>query len=158
MPEDEIKKLFYKIYLEGKYKTYINDLVFDVIQKSGIFESILLINELENLDQERKHRILKLITVQKQFYTKNDLEDFKKIIFLVQKKFPINVEYIKKKRLLSEKEDSFWVCSCGNKNEINLKYCDFCFLDKYGFKKSSVGPAQAIKYLEGCIEFMETLK
>jgi len=157
LPKEKIKGLLYRIYLEGKYKYYISDLVFEIIQQSSIFNSMLLIKELENLDQERKHRILKLITVPKQFYIKDDVEDFKKLKYLVQDKFPINVEFIKKKRLLSEKEDSFWVCSCGNKNDIDLKYCKFCVLDKYGFKKSSIGPAQAIKYLEGCIEFMETL-
>lgn len=157
LPEDEIKELLYRIYLEGKYKNYIIDLVFDVIQHLGIFDSTLLTKELENLVPERKYRILKLITVAKQFYTKDDIQEFRKIQKLIKDKFPITVEFTTKKRLLSDKEDSIWICSCKSKNDLNLINCQSCGSDKYGFKQNSIGPVQANDYLDGCIEFMEKI-
>ena len=157
LPKEEIKGLLYKIYLEGKYKYYISNLVFEIIQQSSIFDSSLLINELENLNLEIKYRIFDLITISKQVYTKEDIQPFKVLLNLVKERFPITVEFTKKKRLLSGKEDDIWVCSCKTKNEMEVKYCEKCRLDKYGFKEKSVNPPEVVEYLEGCIEFMETL-
>ena len=157
LPKEEIKGLLYKIYLEGKYKYYIKDLVLEIIQQSSIFDSTLLINELQNLNIERKYRIFDLITVGKQVYVKEDIETFKILLNLVKERFPITVEFAKNKRLLSGKENDIWVCSCKTKNDMEVKYCEKCKLDIYGFNGESIKPPTVVEYLEGCIEFMETL-
>ena len=157
LPEDEIKVLFYQIYLDGKYPNYISNIIFEIINNLGISDSLSLISELENITPEKKYRIFNLVAVHRSIYTKEDLPLFKTLLKLIEETFPITVEFTKKKRLLSSKEDEVWICSCNAKNDITFKNCSSCGLDKYGFASGSIGPFEAKEYLEGCIEFMEKL-
>jgi hypothetical protein len=135
------------------------ELLYDSMAKNDSEPLILklseIINDLQLLDLNRVARIielddfkiqkraLRIVTYDKQFYNKKDIEKLNSLIDSVRKTFPERGARSMKKQLLSSKEKEVWTCECGKTNDIG-NYCGNCKKDIYGFTATEVSPPKAL--------------
>ena len=106
------------------------------------------IMELISLDDFQKQKIAtRIITYDKPFYNKQDIEKLKSLIEIIKTKFPERGSGSMKKQLLSSKEKEVWTCECSKTNDIG-SYCSGCKKDIYGFTANEVFPPKVLTNLE----------
>lgn len=104
--------------------------------------------ELINLDNfQKQKRATRIITYDKPFYNKQDIEKLKSLIEIIRTKFPERGSRSMKKQLLSSKEKEVWTCECSKTNDID-SYCSGCKKDIYGFTTNEVSPPKVLTNLE----------
>ena len=116
--------------------------------------------ELFQIDDIKKQKIaLKLLTFDKPYYNKDDIEILKSFIEIIKNKFPLKGMPSTKKGMFSTKEKEIWVCECKTSNEIGTNYtlCKNCFKDIYGFTADEVTSIQVISILEEKINLITEL-
>lgn len=124
-----------------------------LIKLSEIIDNLQLLNLdkirelLNNTDFQKQKRATKILTYDKPFYNKQDIENFKSIIETIATKFPEKGVRSMKKQLLSSKEKEVWTCECGKTNDVG-NYCSGCKKDIYGFTSNEVSPPKVLANLE----------
>ncbi len=102
---------------------------------------------LETGDFQKQKRGLRIITYDKLFYNKQDVDTLHSLIEIITIRFPERGVRLMKKQLLSSKEKEVWICECKNTIEIG-KLCGNCKKDIYGFISTDVSPQLAILSIE----------
>ncbi len=118
--------------------------IIDDLQLLDLDKTIELIN---NDDFQKQKRATKLLTYDKPFYNKQDIEKLKSLIEIIKTKFPERGSRSMKKQLLSSKEKEVWTCECSKTNDIG-SYCSVCKKDIYGFTANEVSPPKVVTTLE----------
>lgn len=95
---------------------------------------------LQDENFQKQKRGLRILTYDKPFYNKQDVEKFKYLVDLINNKFKERM----KKRLPSSEE--IWTCECGE--TIALSSCSFCNQDINGFKNNEVTALNAVSIIE----------
>jgi len=151
LPEGTKINLLYKGVAEqnepivSKLTTIIKDLnLFDFNRNMELLKS-------DNF-QTQKYGI-RLVTYDKPFYDKQDIQDLQNIIKHIQETFTERGTRTTKKQLLSSKEKEVLICECGKTNDINT-YCSGCGQDIYGFKQSETKPDTACHHIEQKIDLI----
>lgn len=109
------------------------------------FNSVNKILSTEEFQKQK--RGLKVLSADKPFYNKQDIDKFNSLIDFIKIKFPERGVRSMKKQLLSSKEKEIWTCECKGTSEIG-KYCGSCNKDIYGFKSTEMNPIKAISIIE----------
>lgn len=102
---------------------------------------------LKNEDFQKQKRGLRMITYDKPFYNKQDIEKLNSLTEFIKIRFPEQGKRFMKKQLLSSKEKEVWTCDCNSTVETG-KYCGNCKKDIYGFTSSEISPPQALENIE----------
>ncbi len=124
-----------------------------LLKLSDIIDDLQLLdlNQVAQLinaeDFQKQKRATRIITFDKLFYNKEDIEQLKSISTTIKSKFQERGTRSMKKQLLSSKEKEIWTCECGKTNDIG-NYCNGCKKDIYGFTANEVAPQKALTNIE----------
>ena len=153
-PPNKILSGLYSL-LESDNKEVFN-YVYGIIKVTGGVDYSQLASIVKNEKIEMKKRALSVLALNKYSYSENDLAAMKEIVGLLEEQFPPVVEVVKQKGgILGGKEKSFWICTCGNKNEIEYKFCKKCRKDKRGFTQKDARPEKVAVVLKNKISILE---
>ena len=100
---------------------------------------------------------LELAISEKQNYLRTDIELILNTINLIKNNFPKRGEITINKKMLSSKETTVWICECNKRNDIDIKHCQGCKKDIYGFSIDEIQPTEVIAYLEDTIGVLEEI-
>ena len=103
---------------------------------------------LQEENFQKQKRGLRILTYDKPFYNKQDIEKFKSLVNLIKNKFKEQGERsLEKKRLFSSEVKEIWICECGKTNDIGSS-CSVCTHDINGFKNNEVTALNAVSIIE----------
>lgn len=114
------------------YIEYNSELVVDLAVKNNLFDSKVILNQIlqGNIDIA-----IKLLGSHKDYYTKEDLMEMKRIISLLDN-LPQKGSFEKTKSgIFSKKEEDMYICSNGHKNPKDTIFCGNCGQDIKGLNK-----------------------
>lgn len=165
---DSFKKVI--AYIDSLQEERRITLVYNSIEKEkddNLVDRLLtVVKELRLLDLDKatelltkddfvvQKRGLKILTYDKGYYAKDDVNKLTDIITLVRDKFQERGIRSMKKQLLSSKEKEVWTCDCGKVNDID-SYCNGCEKDINGFKYRELTAAEALKSIEEKISLIK---
>lgn len=152
---EEAKKteiLYDKIENESNYQ--IAAYLSKVIKELNLFNYEKNLNLLKNSDFKKQKIGLKIVTYDKSFYNKKDIDDLNQIKDFISSSFKERSEISTKKQLLSSKEKEVWNCECGNNSNDIGGYCGNCNNDIFGFKDSEMKPNEIVAYIDQKIELI----
>lgn len=152
--EDVRTTLLYDYLMENKRENFEIKL-YSLIKELMVYDPEKLEKYIvaENLEIRRK--ALQIVVNDKSFYSIEDINMYEKFISLIEKNYLKIVQYSMQKKMLSSKETEIWICACGTKNDVGLKYCTSCSKDIYGFYSSQINPETAIEMLKENIEIIK---
>lgn len=124
-----------------------------IIKELNLFDYSRSMELLKNDNfQTQKHGV-RVVSYDKPFYNKQDIQDLQNIKKHIQVAFSERGTRTTKKQLLSSKEKEVWTCECGKTNDIGAN-CSGCNQDIYGFKLNEVNPATIDDYIQQKIELI----
>lgn len=116
-----------------------------VIRDASLLDLPRLTAMLHDEAGEVRVRALQLVRADQPFYTPEDLEPLQALARLIPAAVtPAPV--VRKKGLMGEKE--VWMCACGEAMDARVPACSNCTRDRYGVRKSWLGPGAAVALLE----------
>lgn len=118
----------------------------EIIKKLNLFDFNRNMKLLKNDNFQIQKIGIRIVTYDKPFYDKQDIEDLQNIRKYIQDTFTERGTRATKKQLLSSKEKEVWICECGKTNDVDT-YCSGCGQDIYGFKQNEVKPATVDNYI-----------
>ncbi|MBS0646407.1 MAG: YbjQ family protein [Verrucomicrobia bacterium] len=119
----------------------------DIIDDLQLLDLDKTFDLLNNEDFQKQKRAMKILTYDKPFYNKQDIDKLKSLIEIIKMKFPERGSRSMKKGLLSSKEKEVWTCECGKTNDIGSN-CSGCKKDIYGFTTNEVSPPKVLTNLD----------
>lgn len=154
LPEQVRKELLYKAIDEASDDLLLAKLCEAVDELNLLdFEYVL---SILNKDSFSKSKLgLRLLTFDKPFYNRGDIEQYNICLQLIAQKFGERGERGSKKGLLSSKEKEIWNCDCGKGNIGIGDNCPGCMRDISGFLNTEVKPHQLFEIVNQKIEFIE---
>jgi uncharacterized protein YbjQ (UPF0145 family) len=152
---DEDKKInvLYEYYMNNELE-YFSEFIYDLINELAIFNVEKLLEYLTLEDPKKKQRALKLVIVDKPYFTIDDIPDFLKLESSIKSNFNENGEVQIVKSKLTSKEKEIWRCKCGNSNNIDAHRCG-CGLDRMGFYEGEITSKYAIDKLYANIDLIQ---
>lgn len=123
-----------------------------IINELFLFDFKRIMELLKDNNLQIQKRGLLISTYDKIFYNKQDIEDLKSIKEYIQVTFKERGTRSITKQLLS-KEKEIWTCECKATNDIGT-YCNSCYKDIYGFKKTEISPSKAINIISTKIDLI----
>ena len=88
-------------------------------------------------------------------YGKDDIEPLKELRAGVEATFVNRSQEMDKRRAISSKTKTVWVCECGQSNGLDVEYCLKCSNDAYGFKHGETHPDEVVALLSDKIDVLE---
>jgi uncharacterized protein YbjQ (UPF0145 family) len=154
--EEEKVSILYE-YLMNENAGSFNKILYRLIGDLLIFDAKKLQTYLQDKNVENREKALQIVIKDKSFFSKDDITEFESLISLIRTNFSKTATQSTAKKLLSSKQVDIWICECGHKNELTSEYCEDgnCGKDQYGFTKTQVSPASAIKKLTENIELIK---
>ncbi|CAM3985372.1 YbjQ family protein [Mucilaginibacter galii] len=157
-PEEKKFTMLYESALNESNEVYLSVI-------SNIINDLQLVDlnytaRLLGSDEFKKQRIgLQIITFNKPFYNKVDVQHLEDLKDFIQQNFKERGTRSTKKQMLSSKEKEIWNCECGKTNDVSAvnQYCDNCDKDIYGFKTNDITPEKAIKSVNTKIALISEL-
>ena len=150
-------------YFDALYEEKKEDLLYGSILKEeseplalklcAVIEDLQLLNIdyitqiLRSGDFQKQKRGLRIITYNKPFYNKADINKLRSLIEFIKTEFPERGTRSTKKQLFSSKEKEVWACECNSTVEVG-KYCGNCKKDVYGFLSTEISPQNAVLNIE----------
>lgn len=126
--------------------------IIDNLQLLDLDKTLVLLNNNNFLKQKRA---MKILTYDKSFYNKNDIDKLSLLIEIIKAKFPERgIRSMKKQLFLVSKETEIWTCECSKANEIG-SYCSGCKKDIYGFTINEVSPPNVLIILNEKISLLK---
>lgn len=125
-----------------------------IVKILNLFDSEKSLRLLNNPDFKKQKIGLNIVTYDKLFYDKKDLEDLNLIKNFIISNFKERGEISSKKQLLSSKEKEVWNCECGNKSNEIGQYCNSCTNNIFGFNQGELKPLEIVKYIDEKIELI----
>jgi len=153
LPEEIKIKLLYRQLIEND-TVFITGKFFKLIKDLRTIDHVRLESYLNGDNSEIRAKALQVITYDKEFYSQEDIKIYQRYIDLVQKNFS-KYETVIQKKMLSSKEVEMWKCKCGEKNELQIKRCQNCGRDQYGFLAKEINPEVAIEKITETIEILK---
>ena len=147
-----LKSIIYRAIID--YPILCNKIM-DIIQIANIcdYENVIMVLKESTFDIRKN--VIKIVKYEKEEYSKEDIKHIKELIILIDSIFPIKATIVEEKVFLSTSLQKKWICSCGEKNNIEDKYCKKCNNDQYGFDRYDVSKEEIIKYLDLKIKNIE---
>lgn len=140
-----IKTSLYSYIKQSKNNDFSNKLA-DIINDLKLYDFEKCIDLIETDNFNCKKIGLRILTFNKSYYNKKDLDNYKYSVDFIKSNFPERgIRSIKKQMLSKERE--IWTCECTRSNEID-EICNDCTRDIFGFKLNELKPIQAVKLLE----------
>ena len=125
----------------------------EIVKELNLFDFSRSMELLKSDIFQTQKRAVRVVTYDKPFYNKQDMQDLQSIRNYIQETFTERGTRTTKKQLLSSKEKEVWTCECGKTNDIGA-YCSGCGQDLYGFKQNEVKPTAAENYIGQKIELI----
>lgn len=151
LPEDKKINLLYSGVAEQNEQIAVK--LSSIIEELNLFDFNQNMELLKSENFQTQKRGIRLVTYDKPFYDKQDIQDLQNIRKHIQETFTERGTRTTKKQLLSSKEKEVWTCECGKTNDIDT-YCSGCGQDIYGFKQNETKPNTAINYIEQKIDLI----
>lgn len=155
-PEERVR-LIYTTLRDKTAGKKAADFLEKVIDKECLLNFKEVTRLLEDEDLEVKKRGLRVSVKDLQYYKIEDIDEYLKIVELVQESFQKRGTSTMKKGLLSSKEKECWQCECGKVNDMDITYCTKCSNDIYGFSEAEVTPKKALAFIENKISLIKEL-
>ncbi|KUJ59830.1 hypothetical protein AR687_20990 [Flavobacteriaceae bacterium CRH] len=150
--KEKINLLYDRIETETNYRIALY--LSRIIKILNLFDSEKSLSLINNLDFKKQKIGLTIVTYDKPFYDKKDVEYLNKIKDFIISNFKERGEISSKKQLLSSKEREVWNCECGNKSNEIGEYCNSCNNNIFGFKETEIKPTEIIKYINQKVELI----
>ncbi len=151
LPEDKKINLLYSGIAEQNEKIALK--LSAIIKELNLFDFNRSMELLKSDNFQIQKRGIRIVTYDKPFYNKQDIQDLQNIRNYIQETFTERGTRATKKQLFSSKEKEVWTCECGKTNDINT-YCSGCGQDIYGFKRNETKPNTAINHIEQKIDLI----
>ncbi len=119
----------------------------DTIKELNLFDFNRCIDLLRNENFQIQKRAVRIVTYDKPFYNRQDINDLQTIRELMQSVFVERGKRAMKKQLLSSKEKEVYTCECGKTNDLEA-YCSGCGQDIYGFKQNEMKASAADAFID----------
>jgi CDGSH-type Zn-finger protein len=152
LPQQKKLNLLYNSIKEEQNEQVVLKLS-EIIKDTFLFDFNKIMELLKTDNFQTQKRGVRILTYDKPFYNKQDMDDLQMIRDFMQQKFVERGARTTKKQLLSSKEKEVWVCECGKTNDIGT-YCSGCGQDIYGFRQNEMKPANVGNYLKQKIELI----
>ena len=152
LPENKRIELLYGSIATGENEDLFLKLS-DIVDDLKLLDLSQVLFLLKSQDFKIQKRATKLVTFDKPFYNKQDVEQLNTIAESIKVKFPERGNRSMKKQLLSSKEKEVWTCECGKTNDLGY-YCTGCKRDIYGFTVMEVAPIEALAVIENKISLI----
>jgi uncharacterized protein YbjQ (UPF0145 family) len=153
LPGELLTDMLYNYLMSDKSKDFTH-VLYRLITDLMIFSQPKLKTFLSSQDREIKRKALQVCTIEKAFYSKEDILSYQELIKTIEANFTKVGEITTQKKLLSSKEVDIWVCQCGGKNNIEYSYCPTCKKNIYGFFASEINPEKAISKMNETIDLI----
>lgn len=153
LPQDQKTNLLYTSILKEDTESLAIKLC-EIAKELQLLDFNFIDQILQVEDFQKQKRGLMILTYDKPFYNKEDVEKLNSLINIINTKFPERGIRSMKKQLLSSKEKEIWTCECKGTSEIG-KLCGSCNKDIYGFKATEISPNEAISEIEEKISLIE---
>lgn len=156
LPEEIKVKLLYDSILNEENEKLATKLCGIVKELHLLDFNYITVLLQSNIFQKQKLG-LRILSFDKQFYSKQDIKVITDLIAFIKTGFPERGTRSMKKQILSSKEKEIWICECkASTNEIE-RPCESCNKDIFGFKPNEVKPANIISVLEEKISLITAL-
>ena len=99
---------------------------------------------------------VQLLSVEKEHYTQEDIEEISRIKGLLSVVTQPTGKLSKSKKLLGG-EKEVWICQCGQTNDMDIKYCEKCGKDIFGYWPNEIKPNTVIKLMEDRLSILQEL-
>ena len=142
-------------YLMNEKSQNFTSVLFSLIRELMIFDYSRLQELLKSENTLIKSNALQICTIEKAYYSKEDIKSYENLINIISTSFPKIGEVTTQKKLLSSKEKEIWICQCGSKNNIDIYYCSTCNKDIYGYLSNEFNPETAIAKINETIELIK---
>ncbi len=152
LPEERKLDLLYN-NIKNEQSEQIAFKLIEIIKELNLFDFSRTIDLLNNSEFRIKKRGVRIASLDKSFYNKQDEQDLKVLRDYIKENFGERGLRSLKKQLLSSKEKEVWTCECSKTNDID-SYCSGCSQDIYGFKEHETNPIKVEKYLQQKIELI----
>lgn len=153
--DDKRTSILYDYFMDNE-SDFFSTFTYDLIKELALFDVEKLLTYLNSGDIQKMKRALKLVIVDKPYFTIDDIPDFEKLVDVLKINFKENGEILTVKAKLMSKEKDIWKCQCGNSNNIDAYRCS-CGLDRYGFYDNEITSAKAIDIINGNIVLIQKI-
>lgn len=153
--QDDAKDILYtELYRVG-------DSVYDshilvTIAKFKLLDFPRLLHMLSSRNPDLIKLAVQLLSVEKEYYTQEDIEEMNKIKGLLSVVAQPTGKISKTKKLLGGEKD-VWICQCGHSNDMSFTFCEKCGKDIYGYLPNEIKPAYIIKLIGDRISVLQEL-
>jgi len=154
LSDEQRTSLLYGFLMKGKTIAF-DTVIYRLIEELMVFDSEKIQVYLHDSNEDVKMKALQIVVTDKQFYKKEDIEVYEKLIKNIESNYSKIGEITSQKKLLSSKEKEIWICKCGNKNHIEAVYCNKCNKDIYGYNQGWTNPEKAIEKIRENIEIIK---
>ncbi|MBA7525950.1 hypothetical protein ES705_18110 [subsurface metagenome] len=155
--EERVKLLYERLMTEDseRFLYHVNNLIKEMMLLNfELIKEYLLKDDFTN-----QKRALQLVSFDKPFYNKEDIEEIKELLEIIGNIFKERGQKTTQKKLLTSKEKDVWICECGKQQSIENVNCSSCGNDIFGFKVNLITPNEAKKILKEKAELItENLK
>lgn len=138
LPESKRTELLYNSIVQVDNEPLLLKLS-EIIKELQLLDLDKIIQIISLEDFQKQKRTTKILTYDKPFYNKEDINKLESLVEIIKMKFPERGSRSMKKQILSSKEREIWICECSKSNEID-SYCIGCKKDIYGFTANEVSP------------------
>ncbi|UAM97773.1 YbjQ family protein [Polaribacter litorisediminis] len=155
----EISTSYLYDYIEQtNFKTGLN--IVEIIKKLYLLDYDKTIKIIESSKLDAQKIGLHLSTLEKSYYTIDDIEKIENLISKIDVSFieRIQIQTTTVKQFLKSIEKEVWICGeCQKPNEMDLAKCHYCKKDKYGFARADLTPKKVKDYLNKKILLIKEL-
>ncbi len=140
-----VGEFIYELLLEKRSKKEMIFLI-EILTDIRYLNLDYILTHLFTDDFEQSKKILQLIEVVPEEFTKEDIDKYVQISEKIDSFFQERGE--------RNPHKSRWICECSTQNKEKAEYCKKCEKDIYGFFNYEISPLKAKKQIEETIEIL----
>jgi len=141
LPDDEAIAILYNALLEGNLTILQVKRINAIITSSNFIDYAKAINLL-NSNVHARRIALKIFSLDKDWYSKEDIAILKSLGGNVLAKFFPEIVQVKESKGMFSSGKEVWQCECGHTNKLDNSNCGSCTRDKRGFGEKSLKPEE----------------
>ena len=140
--EECLQKLDYDVLCDIVYRKYEDDTYLHFLIKE-----LSLFNPIKVLDLAKRGKVIEaalLLNIRKETYSMDDLKVMKEIVSVL-KNLPDTWKKDMVKGGFMSKDKEMYICSCGQKNDLENEFCVKCERNRYGLTSKEVRAVDKFK-------------
>jgi len=146
LPDEEAIAILYNALLEGNLTTLQVKRINAIITSSNFIDYARAVNLL-NSNIHARRIALKIFSLDKDWYSKEDIAILKSLEGNVLAKFFLEIVQVEESKGMFSSGKEVWRCECGHTNKLDNFNCGSCTRDKRGFTEKSLKPEEVQEVL-----------